>query len=134
MNPDGADAPRADDRSIGGVVFRVGRDLKWLPATVAAKIMPLPTIARVPGAPESLVGVALVDGETIPVVALGAGRGAMVVCVHGGERLALVGLEVVAAGKFEPNEERAVICDGMTARLLDLAPIVSGMRTGGWAV
>ena len=42
----GHHAERSADRSIGGVVFRVGRDLKWLPANVAAKIMSLPTIAK----------------------------------------------------------------------------------------
>lgn len=129
---------------MGGIVFRVGDEHFFLPATVAVKVLPLPEIARVPGAPPALVGVALVDGEPVPVVAIdvarahaiGASRAAMLVCLHVGERIALVGLEIVRTGDFPADGHAAdeVVVDGARARLFDLAAVVSQMREGRWAV
>lgn len=133
---------------MGGIVFRVGDEHFFLPATVAVKVLPLPEIARVPGAPPALVGVALVDGEPVPVVAIdvarahagaqaiGASRAAMLVCLHVGERIALVGLEIVRTGDFPADGHGAdeVVVDGARARLFDLAAVVSQMREGRWAV
>lgn len=141
---------------MGGVVFRVGGALFFLPATVAIKVMPMPEVARMPGAPEALVGVALVDGATLPVVAIGPSRAAMLVCTHLGERIALVGLEVVASGSFEAapdgdgvvvdqrasggtiheraSGERGVVVEGSRALPFDIEGVVSRMREGRWAV
>ena len=94
----------------GGVVFRVGEARYFLPATTASKVLPMPAVARVPGAPVDLVGVALVEGEMVPVVDLGVSDAPpsrravtqarphtahrpMLVCTCLGERLGLVGLE-----------------------------------------
>ena len=55
----------------GGVIFRIVDARYFLPASVASKVLPMPRVARVPGAPADLVGVALVEGEMIPVVAIG---------------------------------------------------------------
>jgi chemotaxis signal transduction protein len=55
----------------GGVVFRVAEARYFLPATTASKVLPMPGVARVPGAPADLVGVALVEGEMVPVVDIG---------------------------------------------------------------
>lgn len=131
----------------GGVLFRVGEALFFLPATVASKILPMPGVARVPGAPEELVGVALVEGEMVPVVAVGEldGRGAprttgttgerrradnrpMLVCNYHGERVGLVGLEVIATGRLEDRD------DGKEAALFDVGAVVARLREGRWAV
>jgi hypothetical protein len=125
----------------GGVVFRAGEHLAFLPATVALKVIPTPPVARVPGAPPGLVGVALVDGQTIPVVRVGTALlagGALLVISYLGERIGLAGLEVLATGRFEPMPEsvhgESVLFEGAEARLFDVAAVVSGVREGRWAV
>lgn len=131
---------------MGGVVFRVAKSLFFLPATTAAKVLAMPEVARVPGAPEELVGIALVDGEMLPVIRvssspvagiregarLGRGRDQhhpMLVCSHEGDRVALVGLEVVATGSF-PVEDEQVFYAGESARKFDVGAIVARLRPG----
>jgi chemotaxis signal transduction protein len=143
----------------GGVLFRVGTDAWFLPASIAMKVLPTPEMARVPGAPPELRGVALVDGNMIPVVDLlcdGAplssvtsrndleaarsrgGRGksskAMLVCVVLGEPVGLVGLEVVATGRFETTASGEVRHGAESARVFDVASVIAKVREGRWAV
>jgi chemotaxis signal transduction protein len=135
----------------GGVVFRVGDAQFFLPATIAAKVLPMPGVARVPGAPVDLVGVALVEGEMVPVVAIGEldGRGSrrppptqrsradnrpMLVCTYLGERVGLVGLEIVATGFFEATDPEHVEHGGAPAPLFDVGEVVARLREGRWAV
>lgn len=125
----------------GGVVFRVGEHLAFLPASVAVKALPSPPIARVPGAPSGIVGVALIDGETVAVVAaaplLGAG-GALLLIRFLGERVALAGVEVLATGRFESLPESVhgehVLYEGSVARLFDVAAVLSSVQGTRWAV
>ena len=122
----------------GGVVFRAGDVLHFLPASSALKVMPMPDVARVPGGPPELVGVGLVDGETLPIVALGepprpSARVAMLVLVYLGERIGLVGLEVLATGRFAIKGD-AVDYAGREARLFDVAGLVTKISAGRWAV
>ena len=124
----------------GGVVFRVASSQYFLPASIATKVLPMPLIARVPGAPEELVGVALVEGEMVPVVAIGvldrrgshrpttgrrprADNRPMLVCTYLGERVGLVGLEIVATGRFDVTDPE-----------FDVAAVVGRLREGRWAV
>jgi chemotaxis signal transduction protein len=136
----------------GGVVFRVADALFFLPATVANKVLPMPIVTRVPGAPHDLVGVALVEGETVPVVAVGllerrASRRAnndrpradnrpMLLCDYLGERVGLVGLEIIATGRFEaagsPSDQ--VVHAGVRVSPFDVAAVVDRLREGRWAV
>jgi chemotaxis signal transduction protein len=149
----------------GGVIFRTQDALHFLPASIAIKVMPTPEIARVPGAPRELRGVALVDGDMIPVVELCSptrtarsarhGRGgAMLVCAIHGERLGVVGIEVVATGHFDaepPDDLRApLVATGLeatelaslpsvkleseTARAFDVEGLIARVREGRWAV
>lgn len=137
--------------AAGGVVFRVGGELWFLPASIAMKVMPIPEMARVPGGPLELRGVALVDGDMIPVVdALAPGpeeraepeavlleprRQAMLVCAVLGETLGLVGIDVVATGRFEPGELAGEVKLGdETARTFDVAALIARVREGRWAV
>jgi chemotaxis signal transduction protein len=135
----------------GGVVFRVEGELFFLPANVASKVLPMPSVARVPGAPENLVGVALVEGEMVPIVAVGPldARGSrrpptserrradnrpLLVCTYLGERVGLVGLAVVATGQFESAAPDQVIYEGSPVASFDVGAIIDSLREGRWAV
>ena len=135
----------------GGVVFRVAEHLYFLPATIAAKVLPMPGIARVPGAPPELVGVALVEGEMVPVVAIGdldargsrrpppadrsrADNRPILVCTYLGERVGLVGLVIVATGRFATSDGSSVEHAGVRAALFDVGAVFSRLREHRWAV
>lgn len=135
----------------GGVVFRVSGALHFLPASVATKVLPMPGVARVPGAPEELVGVALVEGEMVPVVAIGelerrgsrrppagtrprADNRPLLVCTYHGERVGLVGLQIVATGLFDAPDAERVVHEGVPASLFDVGAVVGRLREGRWAV
>lgn len=127
--------------AAGGVVFRAGGELWFLPASIAMKVMPIPSIAQVPGGPLELRGVALVDGNMIPVVdaadheSIEKRDGAMLVCAVLGETLGLVGIDVVATGRFEPGPSSGEVKLGAeTARTFDVAALVARVREGRWAV
>lgn len=135
----------------GGVVFRIGEARYFLPAAIACKVLSMPGVARVPGAPADLVGVALVEGHMVPVVAVGDldGRGSrrppttsrpradnrpMLVCVVMGERVGLVGLEIIATGFFPPAEPAGVVHGDAAVPLFDVGAVVARLREGRWAV
>ena len=134
----------------GGVLFRVAERLFFLPAAIATKVLPMPRVARVPGAPAALVGVALVEGEMVPVVAIGdldargsrrppsgdrprADNRPMLVCSYLGERVGLVGRESVATGRCSAEGE-AVTHEGVAAEPFDVGAVFSGLREHRWAV
>ncbi len=134
----------------GGVVFRVADALFFLPATVARKVLPMPDVARVPGAPEDLVGIALVEGEIVPVVAVGelerraerrpksdrsrVDNRPMLVCSYLGETIALVGLDMVVTGHLDGLEGNRVTHEGVHVPIFDVAGVMSRLREGRWAV
>ena len=135
----------------GGVIFRIVDARYFLPASVASKVLPMPRVARVPGAPADLVGVALVEGEMIPVVAIGEldARGSrrppstsrpradnrpMLVCDVLGERVGLVGLEILATGFFPPAEPEGVMHGDTAVPLFDVGAVVARLRQGRWVV
>ena len=119
----------------GGVVLRVDGALHFVPASVAVAVAPQPQIARVPGAPEALLGVTLHDGDVVPVIAIGTAREAMLVCSYLGEKVGLMGGRIEATGLYEPDPEAAdaVRHNGETARTLDLAAIYARIQGEGWA-
>jgi hypothetical protein len=114
-------------------VLRVDGELRFLPATLATRVVPAPRVTSVPGAPPDLLGIAMHEGTIVPVVTIGAARVEMVVCQHAGELLGLVGGEVVRPGRFDPVEGRAdlVEIDGERARQLDVGAIYARVQTGG---
>jgi hypothetical protein len=126
---------RAMDAKRGGVLLRVGETLYFVPATVALTLAPAPQVARVPGAPSGLLGIALQDGDVLPVMAIGTERGPMLVCSYLGEKIGLVGGVVVGTGLFEvdPESVDAVRFGAERARSLDLASIYAGVQGEGWA-
>jgi hypothetical protein len=123
------------DAKRGGVLLRVGETLYFVPATVALALAPSPQVARVPGAPSGLLGIALQDGDVLPVMAIGGERGPMLVCSYLGEKIGLVGGVVVGTGLFEVDPEAldAVRFGAERARSLDLASIYAGVQGEGWA-
>ena len=144
----------------GGVLFRVAEQLYFMPATIASKVLPMPGVARVPGAPSELIGVALVEGGMIPVVAIGdldgrasrrppparlredgapaararADNRPMLVCTYLGERVGLVGLEVVATGRFDSSDPSSIEHAGVRAIPFDVGAVFSRLRQHRWAV
>jgi hypothetical protein len=61
-------------------------------------------------------------------------RGAMLVCSFHGERIGLVGIEVVATGLFEAAPGDEVFHEGRAAVPFDLDALVATVREGRWAV
>jgi hypothetical protein len=125
----------------GGVVVRVENALFFVAADIARKVVPLPELARVPGAPPELRGVALVDGTMIPVIdlsrepriALTTPSRPMLVCSLLGESFGLMGMDIVASGRFESATE-GVRFEESVARDLDVAAAIARVREGVWAV
>ena len=124
----------------GGVVFRRSAPgttpgLAFLPASIAMKVMPIPSIGEMPGAPSELRGVALVDGDMIAIVTAGSlSSDAMLLCAVLGEQVGLVGIEVVATGKFEATDGGDVRFGAETARAFDVATLIARVRDGRWRV
>jgi hypothetical protein len=120
---------------LGGVVVRVEAGLVFVPATIAQKFVSMPKVVPVPDAPLGLLGVALVDGTVIPVVALGPHRDTMLVCTYLGEAMGIVGHTVVASGTFEAPLGLAgsVKCAAGIAKTLDLAALAASLSKNAWA-
>lgn len=134
----------------GGVMFRIGGELHFLPSSIALKVLPTPQMARVPGGPPELRGVALVDGDMIPIVEvertleedeapvsgpLRRPPGAMLVCSILGERVGVVGIEVVASGRFDVDPGSGELRHGReSARTFDLGGVIAKVRESRWAV
>jgi len=112
----------SDDKRAG-LVLRVDGANVFVPAALAATVTQVGKITRVAGAPEELLGIAMHEGHVVPVVAIGRARGGtMVVCSYLGERIGLVGGEVVEAG--------VTSADGAP---IDLAAIYARIQEGGGA-
>jgi hypothetical protein len=126
--------PRTEAKR-GGVLLRIEGTLWFIPASVALSISPAPQVARVPGAPAALLGIALQGGDVLPVLVVGLVRGPMLVCSYLGERVGLLGGEIVGTGLFEVDAESAdAVRYGVErARPLDLAAIYARVQGEGWA-
>ncbi len=123
----------------GGVVVRHEGALRFLPAAVVSRVAPRPPIARVPGAPKSMLGIAYTGGEIVPVVSIAEDAGAdtpLLVCRYLGEPVGIVGCEVVEAGTFDPDPsaEGAVIAHGAPARTLDLTATFATLQSARWTI
>jgi hypothetical protein len=121
------DAPR------GGLL---APGLWFVPSATAMRVVPLPPVARVPAAPPELLGIALVEGEVIGVVALGEAHSAIVLCDVAGETVGLVGAEPVVSGDFEADPDPAaggVEYHGERARNLDLSALLARVQGGATA-
>jgi len=121
-------------RDMGGVVVLGDAGLLFVPASVALKFVAMPKVLSVPDPPPSLVGVALIDGTVIPVVAVGPSRDTMLVCTYLGEPIGLVGHSVVASGTFEPADvPGSVRCKAGIAKTIDLSAVAASLSKNAWA-
>lgn len=148
---------------IAGVVFRIGDRHHFLPAAVAQKVMSMPEVARMPGGPPELRGVALVDGNMIPIVDVNpleappsslrdlrqprelrtpSSKAMLVALVPssplggaaGLEPVGLVGLDVVATGSFESEDGISARWGAAYAQPFDVVEAIARVREGLWAV
>jgi hypothetical protein len=118
---------------LGGVLMRVGDALVYVPAAAAVKLSQIPQITRVPGAPEGLLGVALHEGEILPIVSIGPERDSMLVCMHTGALLGVVGGSIVETGMFDALEDGTSVRYGdETATVLDLGVISGRLAPPSW--
>lgn len=115
-----------------GVVLRVDGALRFIPAHVAVRVAWAPPITTVPGAPAELIGVALQAGAIVPVVAVGPERAEMIVCLHAGELIGIIGGRVVRTGTFvvASREPDVVEHEGELAHTLDVGAIYARVQTG----
>jgi hypothetical protein len=121
----------------GGVVLQVDGELRFVAVPLAVRVAPAPRTTAVPGAPAELVGIGVHEGAVIPVIAVGSGRGEMLVCQHAGELVGIVGGKVVRSGSFyvAPDRPDVVDVDGVYVPPLDVAAfyarVQSAARPGG---
>ncbi len=136
--PPGAPPIRAPLLRRGGLVFRVGLRRSFLAAELALRVTPRPPIARIPGAPPGLLGVALSDGVILPVIELGSPppappvSGPMIVCLHRGEQLGLVGASDIVSGMFAASDAAGVLVLGEAVRELDVEEIYARVHVVSW--
>jgi hypothetical protein len=105
----------------GAVVLRAGGRLAFLPAHAARRVVPMPPVARIAGAPPHLLGLAVVEGTILPVVSVGAARGVLLVYGHGDHLVGLVGIEVLATGVFDVPSPGVLTFEGGAVPELDLS-------------
>ena len=118
---------------VGGVLLRVAGSLVYVAAADAVKLAPIPHITRVPGAPEGLLGVALLEGEILPVVSIGSDRESMLVCAHAGALLGIVGGSVVGTGMFDTTPDGMSVRHGEeVATRLDVASLCARTSPPSW--
>lgn len=118
--------------SRGGLVFTVLGCGFFLGADLAVKVTPRPQIARLPGSPPGLLGLALSEGTILPLLELGPDRSAMIICVHRGEQLGLVGAEEIYSGVFPAAEAGGVRFGDAVVPPLDLEEIYARIHAATW--
>jgi len=121
----------------GGLVFKVVPDEGparsfFLSADVAIKLAPRPQIVRLPGAPPSLLGLALSDGAVVPLLEVGPDRATMILCLYRGEPVGLVGAEDIRSGVFPAAEAGGVQVDGASVPPLDLEEMYARVHAVTW--
>jgi hypothetical protein len=124
-------APAAVTR--GGLLFRVDGKPRFLSAELALRVTPRPQIARIPGAPPSLLGLAQSDGVILPVIELGVADGAMIICALGGAPLGLVGATDIVSGVFPASGADGVLADGVAVPALDVEELCAPVRAVTWS-
>ena len=106
-----------------GLLVRAGGELGFVPASVAKSLVRSPIAWPVASTPLQM---ALVNGQVVPVVAIGSPTPELVLCEVEGEIVGFSGLDVERAGSFEAAEG-GVIADGRLLRDLDLAGVLRSL-------
>jgi hypothetical protein len=131
------DAPHTGRPTRGGLVFTSFSNEQpprsfFLSADVAIKLAPRPQIARLPGAPPGLLGLALSDGAILPLLEVGPDRTTMILCLYRGEQLGLVGAEEIRSGVFPADDAGAVRVDGVRVPPFDLEEMYARVHAVSW--
>jgi hypothetical protein len=129
--------PQPDRTTRGGLVFTVVAEERptrsfFLSADIALKLAPRPQIARLPGAPPGLLGLALSDGAILPLLEVGADRATMILCLYRGEQLGLVGAENIRSGVFPADGAGGVKVDGVKVPPFDLEEMYTRVHAVTW--
>jgi hypothetical protein len=110
-----------------GVVVRLNGELRFLSAQAVRRFVPLPLLSDVAGTGLTM---ALVDGQVLAIIAVGARGAALTVCDVGGEQVGLIGADPEAVGFFEADGS-GVSFHGQRAAALDVAELVRVSVRGG---
>lgn len=109
-----------------GVVVRLNGEPRFLSAHSVRRFVPPPAISDVSGTGLTM---ALIDGQVIAIIAVGARGSALTVCEVAGELVGLLGLEPIEVGFFDAVGS-GVSFHGRIAPALDVAELVrSSART-----
>lgn len=87
---------------------RIGDRPALIDADQAMAVVPAPEVARVPGSPSALDGVAWYEGEPIPIVRIGREPGPVIVCMtRSFGRVGLAGLAVDGTARVRADDPHA---------------------------
>src|SRR5690349_1787725 len=100
-----------------GVIVRLRGEARFLSAHLVRRFVPPPTLSDVAGTGLTM---ALVDGQVLAIIAVGARGSALTVCEVGGELIGLLGADPEAVGFFEAGAG-GVSFQGNLALELDVA-------------
>jgi len=137
-----ANAPEADARTL---TFSVGSELLGMEASLVQEITPLPRLARMPHAPEALMGVAQVRGVIVPVLSVASLLGREQSPVHrmivtemdGPVGLAVTGVSQIVSGDDSSSVTRIDIASLVAAAIPERrarrvsSPIIAASRQTG---
>ena len=117
----------------GGLVMTLEDKRFFLGADVAQKLAPRPQITHLPGSPPGLLGLALHEGAIVPVLDVGPGRGAMIVCLYRGEHLGVLGADSIVTGVYDRDADGAgVVFEGEKVPPLDLEALYARVHSAAW--
>jgi len=115
----------------GGVLFRAGTNDYFLPADVVLRVLSMPKVQPLPGAPPEVLGYALVEGEAALLLGVGQQTAHLVVCAYGTDRVGLVGAQVLRTGLFAADPHGpGVIHNGRVVPTFDLAGLCAAAERG----
>jgi hypothetical protein len=89
---------------VAGRIVRSEDQIWFVPEEIVEQLAPRAVVSPIPG---SRLLMALVDGAVLPVLPMGRADHPLLVCLKAGERVALCGLHVAAAGSFERLDDGA---------------------------
>ena len=81
-----------------GVVVESEEGEHFLPSSVALRVVPMPELTVVPGAPRQVLGAALYEGDVVLVLAAGSATSDCLICRMDDSLIGLGGVRVVRSG------------------------------------
>ncbi len=81
-----------------GIVVESDQGERFLSSSVALRVVPMPELTTVPGAPREVLGVALHEGEVILVLSAGQRTAELLVCRIDDSLVGLAGLQIRRVG------------------------------------